>query len=76
LVYKKPLPIPKSPGKGGKNGSRLVFKSEMWHQKILTLMKTIFTNKVIMFEKTFEFKNAIIFLLWQVKICHFTKKNI
>ncbi len=29
LVYKKPLPIPKSPGKGGKNGSRLVFKSEM-----------------------------------------------
>jgi hypothetical protein len=61
LVYRKPLPIQKSPRKGRKNGSRLVFKSEMRHQKLKTLMKTIFTNKVIMFEKTFEFNNAIIF---------------
>jgi len=29
LVYRKPLPRPKSLEKGGENGSRLVFESEM-----------------------------------------------
>jgi hypothetical protein len=37
--------------------------------------KTRFVNKVIMFDKTLEFKNAMILLLWQASIYGFTTKS-
>jgi len=46
--------------KGGHEWERACFKSGMRHQELKTFMKTRFTYKVIMFEKTFDFKNAII----------------
>ncbi len=41
-------------------------------------MNIRFAKKVIMFEETFEFKNAIIFLLWKAKLevyCFITKST-
>lgn len=76
LVYRKPLPKPKSLEKGRENGNRLVFERKMWHQKLKTFIKTIFTSKVIMFEKTFEFKNAIFFCYGRYKFVIYNKEYL
>jgi len=50
----------KKSGKGRQEWEWACFESGMRHRKLKTHVKTKFANKVIMFEKTFEFKNAII----------------
>jgi hypothetical protein len=43
----------------GRNGKKHVLKKGLWPRKLKTPMKTRFVNKVIMFEKVVEFKEAI-----------------
>jgi hypothetical protein len=61
MVYKKTISWPKKSGKGRQEWESDYFASGMWHRKLKTHVKTIFTCKVIIFEKTIDFKNAIIF---------------
>jgi hypothetical protein len=55
--------------KGRQEWEQAHFESGMWHHKLKTLLKTIFTSKVIMFEETLEFKNVII-------LCNGRRKSI
>ncbi len=75
LVYRKPLLKPKSLLKHGKNGGVLNLKMECGIESLNFFLKTRFVSKVIMFDKTLEFKNSIILLLWQASICGFTTKS-
>jgi hypothetical protein len=59
LFYIKPLPRPKNLRKGKKSASILNLKVGCGIKKNLNHVKTKFNNKVIMFEKTLEFKNGI-----------------
>jgi hypothetical protein len=60
LFYKKPSLGPKNIGKGKKRVSILNLKVGCGIKNKKTHVKTKFNNKVIMFEKTLEFKNGII----------------
>jgi hypothetical protein len=46
----------KKSGKGRHEWEKACINSGMWHWKLKILVKSKFANKVIMFEKTFEFK--------------------
>jgi hypothetical protein len=39
----------------------------LWPQKLKTIVKVRFVNKIIMFEEVLEFKKAILKMLWLVK---------
>jgi hypothetical protein len=67
LIYNKPLFVSKSPRKGSKSESRLVLKVGCGI-KNQNSHENIFTNKVIIFEITLKFKNAIIFCYGRQKI--------
>jgi hypothetical protein len=75
LVYRKPLLKPKSLLKEGKNGGVLNLKMECGIEIFFLILKNRFVSKVITFDKTLEFKNSIILLLWQASICGFTTKS-
>ncbi len=47
----------------------------MWHWKSKTLIKTTFQSKVIIVEKTLEFKHLTSLCLTEKKRCHFIRKN-
>jgi len=46
------------------------FENGMWHWKLKIRMNTKFASKVIMFEKTLQFKNAIIICYGKHKFVH------
>jgi hypothetical protein len=65
----KTITCTKKSKKGRQEWERACFENGMWHHKLKTLVKIIFTNKVIMFEETFEFNNAIV-------LCYSRQKNV
>jgi len=46
-------------GKGQSEWKRAYLDASLRHQKLKTLLKTRFTNKVILFQETLEYKDAI-----------------
>jgi len=61
-------------GKRRQEWEQAYSKNEMPHQKLKTLVKTRFANKVIMFEETFQFKNAIIICYGKQNYIFFQQK--
>jgi hypothetical protein len=59
-IYKKQSHGQKNWEREGRNRKKHVLKGGYNLGNLKTLMKTIFTNKVIMVEKTLKFKEAII----------------
>jgi hypothetical protein len=59
LLYKKLLHGPRNLVKVGKNGRRLVLNVVCRFEKIKTFIKTRFASKIIMLEKTMEFKQTL-----------------
>ncbi len=60
LLCKRQLHGKKTLSKGKKKWEKTSIISEMSHQKLKTLIKTRFVNKVITFEETLEFKQIIL----------------
>jgi len=75
LLYKTQLHGQRNLEKKNWKWEKACIDSRMWHWKWQTLINTLFQSKVIMVEKTLEFKHLPSSCLTKRKRCHFNKKE-